>query len=113
MDGGFSPPCFLKKKEKMDALPSIIPKSIVKALDRLENDVGQRGVVQSQDSVANFAPKLPTIPRKVTVRRRRKKKSALACSRKMTGSFYTRTLIAAVPGFSDTANSLCVLKVTT
>ena len=32
--------------------------------------------------------------------------SARVRSRKLAGSFYTRALIAAVPGFSDSANSL-------
>ena len=57
----------------MTGFPTVIPKSIVEVLNRLENDEDNLfswKLTQSQDkfslSVANFAPKLITQPRVTT-----------------------------------------------
>ena len=55
----------------MEGLLSVIPKSIVEVLNRLENDEDNLfswKLTRSQDkfSVANFPPKLPTKPRTTT-----------------------------------------------
>ena len=97
----------------MDALPSIIPKSIVEALYRLKAMWTMRRCAESGFS-CKLRAKTPNNHKDSDCKTSSDEEeiSALARSRQLAVSFYTRALIASVPGFSDSANTLCVLKVT-
>ena len=115
----------------MDALPNIIPKSIIEVLNRLENDEDNRyswKLTRNQDSLSlTVSCKLPAktpnkakddseVAERVTVkpvRRRRKKRnspSALARSRRRHARFLEKKLAGKPdsPSPEDQQNSVCV-----
>ena len=115
----------------MDALPNIIPKSIIEVLDRLENDEDNRyswKLTRNQDSLSlTVSCKLPAkTPNKAKddsevagratvkpVRRRRKKRnspSALARSRRRHARFLEKKLAGKPdsPSPEDRQDSVCV-----